>query len=87
MRKEKHRERQRKEKNAPVSRALSWLSGTSLSRRTRKLFHSHNDLNTLSHTANPGQEEEEDDWVYEPQHYIECGLEELLFVFEMLDRV
>ncbi|KAL7888304.1 hypothetical protein AOLI_G00032780 [Acnodon oligacanthus] len=67
MRREKHRERERKEKTAPVSRALSWLSGKSLSRRTRKLFQSHNDLSTLSH---PGQEEDDDDWLYEPQHYI-----------------
>ncbi|KAL7871701.1 hypothetical protein SRHO_G00066840 [Serrasalmus rhombeus] len=68
MRREKRRERERKEKTAPVSRALSWLSGKSLSRRTRKLFQSHNDLSTLSHS---GQEEDDDDWLYEPQHYID----------------
>ncbi|XP_062858598.1 NHS-like protein 1 [Trichomycterus rosablanca] len=74
MRKEKHsrssgKEREKKEKAASVSRALSWLSGSSLSRQTRKLFRSHNDLSTLSRTAGQKQEDE-DDWVYQPQHYI-----------------
>lgn len=76
MRKEKHsghlgREKDKKEKSVSVTRALSWLSGSSLSRQTRKLFRSHSDLNTLSHTAHRDQQkDDEDDWVYEPQHYI-----------------
>ncbi|MCI4389540.1 hypothetical protein PGIGA_G00099220 [Pangasianodon gigas] len=75
MRKEKPsgslgRERDKKEKAASVTRALSWLSGSSLSRRTRKLFRSHNDLNAISHTAHRDQGKDDDDWVYEPQHYI-----------------
>ncbi|KAB5539934.1 hypothetical protein PHYPO_G00095030 [Pangasianodon hypophthalmus] len=75
MRKEKPsgslgRERDKKEKATSVTRTLSWLSGSSLSRRTRKLFRSHNDLNTISHTAHRDQGKDDDDWVYEPQHYI-----------------
>lgn len=73
MRKDKHsrssgKEREKKEKVAPVSRAFSWLSGSSLSRQTRKLFRSHNDLSSLSRPT--GQQEDGDDWVYEPQHFI-----------------
>ncbi|KAF5889732.1 NHS-like protein 1 isoform X10, partial [Clarias magur] len=78
MRKEKEnhsgssgRDRDKKQKAASVTRALSWLSGSTLSRQTRKLFRSHTDLNTLSHAAHRDQEkDDEDDWVYEPQHYI-----------------
>ncbi|XP_060722355.1 NHS-like protein 1 isoform X2 [Tachysurus vachellii] len=76
MRKEKHsgslrKERDKKEKAATVTRTLSWLSGSSLSRQTRKLFRSHNDLNTLSRTEHRDQVKgDDDDWVYEPQHYI-----------------
>lgn len=75
MRKEKHagslsKEKDKKEKSVSVTRAFSWLSGSTLSRQTRKLFRSHNDLNTLSHTAQRDQEKGDDDWVYEPQHYI-----------------
>lgn len=82
MRKKKHsdslgRERDKKEKATSVTRALSWLSGSSLSlsRQTRKLFRSHNDLNTLSHTAHRDREkddddDDDDDWVYDPQHYL-----------------
>lgn len=80
MRKEKHsgslrRERDKKEKAATVTRTLSWLSGSSLSRQTRKLFRSHNDLNTLSRTEHRDQVKgDDDDWVYEPQHYIGEGM-------------
>lgn len=75
MRKEKHsgsmgRERDKREKAVSVTRALSWLGSSTLSRRTRKLFHSHNDLNTLSHAGHRDKEKDDDDWVYEPQHYI-----------------
>ncbi|TSK58156.1 NHS-like protein 1 [Bagarius yarrelli] len=79
MRKEKHtggshKMRDKKEKGATVTRALSWLSGSSLSRQTRKLFRSHNDLNTLSTRSEHGdQSKDDDDWVYEPQHYIETS--------------
>lgn len=78
MRKEKHsgsvsKQRDKKEKATSVTRALSWLSGSSLSRRTRKLFRSHSDLNSISHRD---QEKggDDDDWVYEPQHYIGEGI-------------
>ncbi|XP_058235267.1 NHS-like protein 1 isoform X3 [Hemibagrus wyckioides] len=74
MRKEKHSgslRKEKKEKTATVTRALSWLSGSTLSRQTRKLFRSHNDLNTISRTEHRDQEkDDDDDWVYEPQHYI-----------------
>ncbi|KAI5090667.1 NHS-like protein 1 isoform X7 [Silurus meridionalis] len=75
MRKEKRsgsmsKERDKKERTTSVSRAFSWISGSSLSRQTRKLFRSHNDLNTLSHTAHRDQDKDDEDWVYEPQHYI-----------------
>ncbi|XP_045066137.1 NHS-like protein 1 isoform X3 [Coregonus clupeaformis] len=71
----------RKEKSEGLSRALSWLSVSSLSRQTRRIFRSQSELNTHSHThshthsrshshLHPGEAEEEDDedWVYEPQH-------------------
>ncbi|XP_053344867.1 NHS-like protein 1 isoform X3 [Clarias gariepinus] len=72
--KEKHsgssgRDKDKKQKAASVTRALSWLSGSTLSRQTRKLFRSHTDLNTLTAHRNHDKGDE-DDWVYEPQHYI-----------------
>lgn len=79
MRKEKHsgsvsKQRDKKEKATSVTRALSWLSGSSLSRRTRKLFRSHSDLNSISHRDQEKGGDDDDDWVYEPQHYIGEGI-------------
>ncbi|XP_058611058.1 NHS-like protein 1 isoform X3 [Onychostoma macrolepis] len=62
------RDRDKAEKAAPISRALSWLSVSSLSQQTRKLFRSQTSLHRHSHT--PHGVDEDDDWVYEPQHYI-----------------
>lgn len=61
--------RDKTEKPAPISRALSWLSVSSLSQQTRKLFRSQNSLHNHSHTPEGG-DDEDDNWVYEPQHYI-----------------
>lgn len=70
----------RKEKPAGLSRALSWLSVSTLSRQSRRIFHSQNELHAVhnrqthsySHThlcAADGDEVEDDDnWVYQPQH-------------------
>ncbi|KAL1253782.1 hypothetical protein QQF64_016011 [Cirrhinus molitorella] len=63
------RDTDKAEKAAPISRALSWLSVSSLSQQTRKLFRSQNSLHRHSHTPH-GVDEDDDDWVYEPQHYI-----------------
>ncbi|XP_070843093.1 NHS-like protein 1 isoform X6 [Chaetodon trifascialis] len=72
----------RKEKPAGLSRALSWLSVSTLSRQSRRIFHSQNELHAIhdrqthlySHThlhAADGDEEDDDDsWVYQPQHKI-----------------
>ncbi|XP_067240083.1 NHS-like protein 1 isoform X3 [Chanodichthys erythropterus] len=62
------RDRDKTEKAAPISRALSWLNVSSLSQQTRKLFRSQNNLHRHSHTPH-GVDEDDDDWVYEPQHY------------------
>uniref|UniRef100_A0AAZ3NZT9 NHS-like 1b n=1 Tax=Oncorhynchus tshawytscha TaxID=74940 RepID=A0AAZ3NZT9_ONCTS len=65
----------RKEKPGGLSRALSWLSVSSLSRQTRRIFRSQSELHTHFHThsrshthLHPGEAEDEEDWVYEPQH-------------------
>ncbi|XP_011610401.2 NHS-like protein 1 isoform X3 [Takifugu rubripes] len=68
----------RKEKPAGLSRALSWLSVSSISRQSRRIFHSQNELHsahnhhTHSHPHLYGpdrdEEEDEDNWVYQPQH-------------------
>lgn len=66
----------RKEKPAGLSRALSWLSVSSISRQSRRIFHSQNELHsahnrqTHSHLYGPDsdEEEDEDNWVYQPQH-------------------
>lgn len=90
MRKEKHsgslrRDKDKKEKSATVTRALSWISGSSLSRQTRKLFRSHNDLNTLAHTEHHDQQrDDDDDWVYEPQHYIGEGIIVYMYLFHCI---
>ncbi|XP_045576893.1 NHS-like protein 1 isoform X3 [Salmo salar] len=65
----------RKEKPGGLSRALSWLSVSSLSRQTRRIFRSQSELHTHFHThsrshthLHPGEAEDDEDWVYEPQH-------------------
>lgn len=67
----------RKEKPAGLSRALSWLSVSTLSRQSRRIFHSQYELHsahnrqTHSHPhlyPADGDEEDEDSWVYQPQH-------------------
>lgn len=68
----------RKEKPAGLSRALSWLNVSSISRQSRRIFHSQNELHsahnhqTRSHPHRYGpdrdEEEDEDNWVYQPQH-------------------
>ncbi|XP_078130101.1 LOW QUALITY PROTEIN: NHS-like protein 1 [Sander vitreus] len=73
----------RKEKPAGLSRALSWLSVSTLSRRSKRMFHSQNELHAVhnrqpyshSHThlhmADRDEEDDDDDnWVYQPQHKI-----------------
>lgn len=84
----------RKEKPAGLSRALSWLSVSSLSRQSRRIFHSQNELHsahtrqTRSHphlyTADGDEEEDQDNWVYQPQHKTgedEAGKENLHSVY------
>lgn len=73
----------RKEKPAGLTRALSWLSVPTLSRQTRRIFHSQNELHavhnrrTHSYThlyaADREEEEDDDNWVYQPQHKIGEG--------------
>lgn len=70
----------RKEKPAGLSRALSWLSVSNLSRQSRRIFHSQSELHTVhnhqthsfSHThlyaSHRDKGEDDDDWVYHPQH-------------------
>ncbi|XP_047429409.1 NHS-like protein 1 isoform X3 [Mugil cephalus] len=72
----------RKEKPAGLSRALSWLNVSTLSRQSRRIFHSQNELHvvhsrhaqshTRLHAADRGEDREDDDdnWVYHPQHKI-----------------
>lgn len=69
----------RREKPAGLSRALSWLSVSNLSRQNRRIFHSQNELHAVhkrhaySHTHLHTADEEDDgddDWVYKPQHKI-----------------
>ncbi|XP_028252790.1 NHS-like protein 1 isoform X3 [Parambassis ranga] len=71
----------RKEKPAGLTRALSWLSVSTLSRQSRRIFHSQNELHVVHrhhshshshlHTADRGEDEDDDNWVYQPQHKIE----------------
>ncbi|XP_061741697.1 NHS-like protein 1 isoform X3 [Nerophis ophidion] len=67
----------RKDKPAGLSRALSWLSVSTLSRQSRHIFYSQNELHVVhnrhpaSHHPHPSDESEDDDnWVYQPQHKI-----------------
>ncbi|XP_041661094.1 NHS-like protein 1 isoform X4 [Cheilinus undulatus] len=69
----------RREKPAGLSRALSWLSVSNLSRQNRRIFHSQNELHAIHkrhayshthlHTADEDKDDDED-WVYKPQHKI-----------------
>ncbi|AWP20029.1 putative NHS-like protein 1-like [Scophthalmus maximus] len=70
-----------KDKPAGLSRALSWLSVSTLSRQSRRMFHSQSELHAVhkghtyshSHThlhAADGDEDDDDNWVYQPQHKI-----------------
>uniref|UniRef100_A0A668AKP3 NHS like 1 n=1 Tax=Myripristis murdjan TaxID=586833 RepID=A0A668AKP3_9TELE len=77
MRGERRSSSFRKEKPAGLSRALSWLSVSTLSRQSRRIFRSQSELHTAHdrHThsrthlyANGEGEEDDDNWVYEPQH-------------------
>ncbi|TNN68638.1 NHS-like protein 1 [Liparis tanakae] len=80
MRGERRSASLRKEKPAGLSRALSWLSVSTLSRQSRRIFHSQNDLHAAhrrqphshSHThlnaAGRAEGDDDDDWVYQPQH-------------------
>ncbi|XP_054872163.1 NHS-like protein 1 isoform X3 [Amphiprion ocellaris] len=58
----------RKEKPVGLTRALSWLSVSTLSRQSRRIFHSQNELHVVH--SNSHRHEDEDDWVYHPQHRI-----------------
>ncbi|KAK9531553.1 hypothetical protein VZT92_010972 [Zoarces viviparus] len=67
----------RKEKPAGLSRALSWLNVSTLSRQSRRIFHSQNDLRAAhnhrqpySHARFNAEDEDHDSWVYQPQHKI-----------------
>lgn len=72
----------RKEKPAGLSRALSWLSVSTLSRQSRRIFHSQNELHAIHdrqahlyshthlHAADRDEEDDDDNWVYQPQHKI-----------------
>lgn len=66
----------RKDKPVGLSRALSWLNVSTLSRNSRGVYHSQNQLHsrhTLSHThlhRTNGDEHDDDNWVYQPQHKI-----------------
>ncbi|XP_054617054.1 NHS-like protein 1 isoform X3 [Dunckerocampus dactyliophorus] len=73
-----------KEKPAGLSRAFSWLSVSNLSRQSRHIFHSQNELHVVhnrrpssqqlhrDHRDRHASEESDDDdnWVYQPQHKI-----------------
>lgn len=72
----------RKEKPAGLSRALSWLNVSNLSRQSRRVFQSQNELNMVHsrhpysqshshlHTSDGDEREDDDNWVYRPQHKI-----------------
>ncbi|XP_046878252.1 NHS-like protein 1 isoform X2 [Hypomesus transpacificus] len=75
MRRERRSGSFRKEKPSGLPRALSWLSVSSLSRQTRRIFRGQGELcahaRSRSHThlhPGEGQQDDDEDWVYEPQH-------------------
>uniref|UniRef100_W5NFM2 NHS like 1 n=1 Tax=Lepisosteus oculatus TaxID=7918 RepID=W5NFM2_LEPOC len=55
--------REKKDRTGSIPRALSWLSISSLSKQTRRLFRSSGELSS-------GQqgEDDDDDWIYVPRH-------------------
>ena len=70
-----------REKQAGLTRALSWLSLSTLSRHRRQIFHSQNELHivhnhmhsdsrTHLHVSHRDEDEDDDNWVYQPQHKI-----------------
>lgn len=70
----------RKEKPTGLYRAFSWLNVSSLSLQSRRIFHSQSELHnsqkhsrshTYLHAAD--RDEDEDNWVYQPQHKIGEG--------------
>ncbi|GLD70172.1 NHS-like protein 1 isoform X3 [Lates japonicus] len=74
----------RKEKPPGLSRALSWLSVSTLSRQSRRIFHSQSELHAVHHrhayshshshthlhAADGDEDDDDDNWVYQPQHKI-----------------
>ncbi|KAJ8274750.1 hypothetical protein COCON_G00093750 [Conger conger] len=51
-----------REKATSIPRALSWLGLSTLSRQTRRIFHSQGEL------VIGQQGQDDDDWIYRPQH-------------------
>ncbi|KAF7657647.1 hypothetical protein LDENG_00024110 [Lucifuga dentata] len=76
MRGDKRSSSYHKEKPSGLSRALSWLSVSTLSRQTRGIFHSQSELHTVHSRRSYSQShahldrEDDDNWVYHPQHKI-----------------
>ncbi|XP_033999969.1 NHS-like protein 1 isoform X8 [Trematomus bernacchii] len=81
MRGERRSSSFRKEKPAGMSRALSWLSVSTLSRQSRRIFHSQNNLHAVHHrqphshshtrlhaAVRDEDDDDDDNWVYQPQH-------------------
>ncbi|XP_051775228.1 NHS-like protein 1 isoform X3 [Erpetoichthys calabaricus] len=66
MRRERSSGSFRKEKTSSVSRPRSWLSLSSLSRKTRRLFRSSGELTRAQWSDE--EEEDDEDWVYRPLH-------------------
>uniref|UniRef100_A0AAV2KBJ2 Uncharacterized protein n=1 Tax=Knipowitschia caucasica TaxID=637954 RepID=A0AAV2KBJ2_KNICA len=64
----------RKDKPVGLSRALSWLNVSTLSRQSKRIFHSQGELHgrhTLSHShLHTANRDDDDNWVYQPQHRI-----------------
>lgn len=72
MRRERRSASFRKDRPLPASRALSWLSVSALSKKGRRLFRSHSDLRAPPPASGHSceAEEDDDDWIYQPQHHI-----------------
>ncbi|KAM3602909.1 uncharacterized protein V6R79_013271 [Siganus canaliculatus] len=80
MRGDKRSSSFRRDKPAGLSRALSWLSVSTLSRQSRRIFHSQNELHSIHnhpthsythphlYAVDGDEEDDDDDWVYQPQH-------------------
>ncbi|MBN3273212.1 NHSL1 protein, partial [Polyodon spathula] len=56
--------KEKKEKMTSISRALSWINFSTLTRHTRLLFHSSGELSS----GQQGEGEDDEDWVYAPLH-------------------